>query len=181
MTRTSRTIAETLSRRYPLRWQAAFALLLAVLPWAAHAQQDLKIGYIDVTRVYNESEPARIARQRLEQEFSSRNREIQESFDRVNQLEKRFEADARSLSTTERARRDKELREATKDVQRRKRQFDDDLNARRNEANLEISDRATKIARQIGDREKFDLIVLDGLFTSKRIDITNQVIQALAK
>jgi len=83
------------------------------------------------------------------------------------------------LAETDRNRRQRELAELDRDLQRRQREFREDLNQRRNEELQGLLERAQRIVRQIAEQEKFDLIVQDAVFFSARVDITDKVLRAL--
>jgi len=83
------------------------------------------------------------------------------------------------LAEADRNRRQRELAELDRDLQRRQREFREDLNQRRNEELQGLLERAQRIVRQIAEQEKFDLIVQDAVFFSARVDITDKVLRAL--
>jgi len=56
----------------------------------------------------------------------------------------------------------------------------EDLNQRKNEELQQVLERANKVILQIGDAEKFDLILQDAVYHGARIDITDKVLKALA-
>lgn len=164
------------SRRLPAVFVAALLSLLAV--GAAHAQE-IKIGYVNSERILRDSAPARAATQKLEQEFAKRDRELQEIGVRLKQQAERFEKDAPVLAEVDRNRRQRELAEMDRDLQRRQREFREDLNQRRNEELQGLLERAQRIVRQIAEQEKFDLVVQDAVFFSARVDLTDKVLKAL--
>jgi outer membrane protein len=162
------------------RWFAwcVAALLSLGATGLAHAQE-FKIGYVNSERILRDSAPARAATQKLEQEFAKRDRDLQEMGARLKQQAERFEKDAPVLSEADRSRRQRELAEMDRDLQRRQREFREDLNTRRNEELQGLLERAQRIVRQIAEQEKFDLVVQDAVFFSPRVDITDKVLKAL--
>jgi outer membrane protein len=155
---------------------AALASSTVTLPAAA---QELKLGYVSSERILRDSAPAKAATQKLEAEFSKRDRELQDLGAKLKASADRFEKDAPVLSEAERARRQRELTELDRDLQRRQREFREDLNQRRNEELQGLLERAQRIVRQIAEQEKFDLIVQDAVYFSPRVDITEKVLRAL--
>ena len=87
----------------------------------------------------------------------------------------RIEAEMRSIKAAERARLEQD-----RDLQRKIREFQEDLNQRRNEETAAIVERANKVIKQIAETEKYDLIIQEAVYRSTRIDITEKVIKALA-
>jgi outer membrane protein len=162
------------------RWSAwCLATLLPLLAAGVAHAQDIKVGYVNSERILRDSAPARAATQKLEQEFAKRDRELQELGVRLKQQAERFEKDAPVLSEADRNRRQRELAEMDRDLQRRQREFREDLNQRRNEELQSLLERAQRIVRQIAEQEKFDLVVQDAVFFSSRVDITEKVLKAL--
>ena len=70
------------------------------------------------------------------------------------------------------------IREVTRSVLNR-REFQEDLNQRKNEETASVLERTNKVIKQIFDSEKYDLIVQDVVFAGPRVDITDKVIKAL--
>jgi outer membrane protein len=83
------------------------------------------------------------------------------------------------LSEAERGRRQRDLVEQDREFQRKRREFQEDLNQRKNEELGAVIERANKAIKQIFEAEKYDLILQDATFVSSRIDITEKVIKAL--
>lgn len=154
----------------------AAAIASLALPAVA---QELKIGYVSSEKILRESAPAKAATQKLEGEFSKRDRELQELGAKIKATADRFEKDAPVLGEAERARRQRELAELDRDLQRRQREFREDLNQRRNEELQGLLERAQRIVRRIAEQEKFDLIVQDAVYFSPRVDITEKVLREL--
>ena len=151
---------------------------LAALP-ALGAAQELRIGYVSGERVLRDSAPAKAAQAKLEAEFSKRQKEIEEIAARLKAASERLEKDAPTLSEAERSRRQRDLVEQDRDFQRKRREFQEDLNQRKNEELGAVVERANKAIKQIFDAEKYDLIIQDATFYSPRVDITEKVIKAL--
>ena len=67
-----------------------------------------------------------------------------------------------------------------RDLQRMQREFREDLNLRKERGTGAVLERANKVIQQIAEKEKFDLILQEAVYSSPRIDITDKVIKALA-
>ena len=154
------------------------AAALAALPLFAQAQE-LKIGYVNSERVLRESTAARSASTKIETEFGKREKDLNDLANRLKTASDKFDKDAPTLSEAERNRRQRELGEQDRDLQRKRREFQEDLNQRRNEEIAAIQERTGRVIRQIMDSEKFDLILIDVGFAGPRVDITKKVIDAL--
>lgn len=158
----------------------AWALLALGIAVSAPAwAQELKIGYVNSERVLRESAPARAAQTKLEAEFGRRERELTDQTNRLRTAADRLERDAPTLSEAERTRRQRELVEQDRDLQRKRREFQEDLNQRRNEELSAVVERANRVIKQIFDSERYDVILQEVVFASPRVDITDKVIRAL--
>ncbi len=144
----------------------------------AHGQE-LKIGYVNSERVMREAVPAKAAQAKLETEFSKREKDLTDLGARLKTAADKLEKDAPTLSETERSRRQRDLVEQDREFQRKRREFQEDLNTRKNEELSAVLERANKVIKQIFDQEKYDLIVQDAVHWSARVDITKKVIDAL--
>lgn len=152
------------------------ALLLAVAPVSA---QDSKIGFVNTERILRESAPAKASQQKLEQEFAKREKGIQETAAKLKESTARLERDAAVMPESERVKRQREAAELERDLQRRQREFREDLNQRRNEELAGVIERANRAIRQIAEAEKFDIIFQEAVYASPRIDITEKVLRSL--
>ncbi len=146
---------------------------------AAAQAQELKIGYVNSERVMREAVPAKAAQAKLEAEFSKREKDLTDLGARLKTAADKLEKDAPTLSETERSRRQRDLVEQDREFQRKRREFQEDLNTRKNEELSAVLERANKVIKQIFDQEKYDLIVQDAVHWSARVDITKKVIDAL--
>lgn len=156
------------------------ACCLAAACTVAVAQETLKIGFVSTERILRDAAPAKAAQQKLEQEFSRRDKELQEMAARLKSLGERLERDAAVSTEGDRQRRQREFAEVEKDYQRKQREFREDLNQRRNEELSQVIDKANRVIKQIAEQEKYDMILQEAVFASPRIDITEKVLRALA-
>ena len=156
---------------------AAAAMLMTLIP-AAQAQE-LKIGYVNSERVLREAAPAKAAQTKLEAEFSKRDKELNDQGARLKAAADKLDKDLPTLSEADRTRRQRELVDQDRDLQRKRRELQEDLNQRRNEEVAGVVERANRAIKQIFDSEKYDMIVQEVIFAGPRVDITDKVIKAL--
>jgi outer membrane protein len=141
--------------------------------------QELKIGYVNSERVLREANPAKAAQAKLEAEFGKREKDLADLANRLKAASDKLEKDAPTLSEAERGRRQRELIEQDREFQRKRREFQEDLNQRKNEELAAVVERANRVIKQIFDAEKYDLILQEVVFAGPRVDITKKVIDAL--
>ncbi len=155
------------------------AILLLVVMQGASAQENVKIGVVNIDRILRESSAAKAASSKLEAEFSKRSKDLQDGGAKLKALADKFEKDAPVLPETDRGRRQREIAEMDKDLQRRQREINEDFNQRKQEESIAVQDRVSKALRQLAEAEKYDLILQDGAFVSPRIDVTDKLLKLM--
>lgn len=152
--------------------------LLCMGAVASHAEE-FRVGFINTDRIFREANTAKVAQTKLEQEFSKREKELQEMDKTFRALIEKQERDAPSLSDAERLKRQRELTTLESDLRRKQRELQEDLNLRRRDETFAIFERMGKIIRQLAEQRKYDLIVQEAVYINPRIDITDEVIRIL--
>lgn len=151
-------------------------LALAALTAGA---QEFKVGIVNLDRIFREANSAKAAQTKLEQEFSKREKELNDTGSQLKTLSDKFEREALTLSETQRATRQKQLVDQDRDFQRKRREFQEDLNARKNEELQQVIERANRVVKTLAETEKYDLIVQEAVYVNPKHDITDKVLKAL--
>jgi len=157
-------------------------LIVATLPLAAQAEaqaQEVRIGIVNTERILRDSSPAKAAELKLKQEFVKRDEELQKLAARLKETNDKLERDSAVLAETDRTKRQREAAELDRELQRRTREFREDVNQRKNEELSQVVERSRKVIRQVAEQEKYDLVVEDAIYFNARIDITDKVLRAL--
>jgi outer membrane protein len=157
------------------------AIILLAACIAAPAMAELKLAFINTQRVMSESPQAKKASKKIEDEFVRREQELQQMTKRLQSLQEGQEKNALTMSEGDKRAKERELSDLNRDLQRKQREFREDLNLRKNEEMAGILERANKVIKQIAEAEKYDLIVQEAVYFSPRIDITDKVIKALGE
>ena len=157
------------------------AIFLLAACVAAPALAELKLAFINTQRVMSESPQAKKASKKIEEEFVRREQELQQMTKRLQSLQEGQEKNALTMSEGDKRAKERELSDLNRDLQRKQREFREDLNLRKNEEMAGILERANKVIKQIAEAEKYDLIVQEAVYFSPRIDITDKVIKALGE
>jgi len=154
---------------------AALSLLGTQQLWA----QEFRLGYVNLDRIIREAAPSKSAQAKLEQEFARREKDLQEIGNALKSSADKLEREAMTLSESQRAARQKQVMEQDRDFQRKRREFQEDLNARKNEELQQVFERANRVVRQLAEAEKYDLIIQEAVYVSPKHDITDKVIRSL--
>lgn len=155
-------------------------LLLGALALGASAQaQDFRVGFVNTDRIFREANSAKAAQSKLEQEFARREKELNDLGTALKTASEKFEREAPTLSESQRGQRQKALIDQDREFQRKRREFQEDLSARKNEELQQVLDRANRVVKQVAEAEKYDLILQEAVYINPRHDITDKVIKAL--
>ncbi len=149
---------------------------MALLPGFA---EDFRVGFINTDRIFREANTAKVAQTKLEQEFSKREKELVELGNVLKSNSEKLERDAPTLSETQRSTRQRQLAEQDRDFQRKRREFQEDLNARKNEELQQVLEKANKVVKQVAESEKYDLILQEAVYINPKHDITEKVIKVI--
>jgi outer membrane protein len=154
-------------------------LLVCGVCLSAAQAQEVRLGFVSTDRVLKEASTAKAAQTKLEQEFSKREKELVDLGANIKTLADKFEREAPTLPETQRQARQKQLLEQDREFQRKRREFQEDLNARKNEELQFVIQRANKVIKEIAVAEKYDFIFQDAVYVNPTHDITDKVIKAL--
>lgn len=167
------------SKRPVFRLLAATAL---VSFWGipAGAQDDIKIGVVNVPVLMDQAPQAKVAMDALQEEFAPRQRDILAKQKELEDLSAKVQRDLAVMGETERRNAEMELRDLQRDVQRLQTEFREDLNLRRNEELGNLQRSLLKEVQDYAETEGFDLVVGDGvLYASSAVNITESVLRAM--
>ena len=163
-----------------LSYSRLLALLLGASALLAHAQaEEVRIGYVNTDRIFREANTAKAAQTKLEQEFSKREKELIDLGNTIKTVSDKLEREAPTLSEAQRNSRQKQLVDQDREFQRKRREFQEDLNARKNEELQQVLERANKVVKQVAEAEKYDVVLQEAVYINPKLDITEKVIKAL--
>ena len=151
---------------------------LALLSSPAFAE-DFRVGFVNPDRVLREALPAKAAQAKLEAEFSKREKDVAALGEALKNASEKFEREAPTLTEAQRATRQRTLVDQDRDFQRKRREFQEDLNTRKNEELQAVYERANRIVKQVAETEKYDAILQEAIYINPKHDITDKVIKAL--
>lgn len=153
-------------------------LAIAVAGLSASAQE-FKVGVVNLDRIFREANTAKAAQTKLEQEFTKREKELTDLAGQLKAQSDKFEREAPTLAETQRTARQRQLVDQDRTFQTKRREFQEDLNARKNEELQLVIERANKVVKSLAETEKYDLILQESVYVSPKHDITDKVIKAL--
>jgi len=158
---------------------AALVGAMSVVAAPVVQAQGTKIGFVSTERILRESKPAKAAQAKIEAEFKRRDQDLKNMATKLRDMAQKLDKDAPVLSEADRIKRQRELADIDADLQRKRREFQEDFNRRRNEEFAAIVEKADAAIKNIANSQGYDLIIQDAVTVSPRVDITEQVLKAL--
>jgi outer membrane protein len=156
-------------------WLLVGLLSLSVSAFA----QDFRVGLVNIDRILREASPAKAAQAKLEQEFSRREKELNDLGAALKSSSEKFEREAPTLAESQRLQRQKQLVDQDRDFQRKRRELQEDVNARKNEELQQVLERTQKVVKLVAEQEKYDIVLQEAVYINPKHDITDKVIRAL--
>lgn len=166
-------------RNRPL-WSAALcALVLSFLSLAAFAQEDVRIGYVDMKRLFETAPQVVGAREALDREFRPRNEALIADEARLEQMREELAA-ATDADAEQRFEMEREVRNLQRSIERRREDLREELRFRLNARKNELEETIDIAVRQVARENDFDLILTSPVaFAADRIDITDRILSWL--
>lgn len=155
-----------------------FGVLLQLSPALALAQ--VKVGFVNISKVLDKAPQAESARERIEKEFAPRDRQLLDQQKEIRAMEDKLVKNGAVMSATERQRQESEIRSLKREIRRLQDEFREDLNLRRSQELSKLQRKVTEVIQELAKAENYDLIVTDGvIYAGERIDITDRIISQL--
>lgn len=142
--------------------------------------EEYRIAFVNATKVFEESPQYKAARDRLQTEFSRREKELLSEQKQLKQLEEKLQRDGSVMSESEVKRLERDILSRSRKLKNSQTEFREDLNLRQNEEFKKLRQQVREVIQEVGKSEKIDLIVSDGVvYFSKKIDISDLVLEKL--
>ena len=156
-----------------------FLSLIIVAAGFSAGAQEFKVGVVNLDRIFREANSAKAAQTKLEQEFSKREKELTDLATQLKTQSDKFEREAPTLAESQRTVRQRQLVDQDRTFQTKRREFQEDLSARKNEELQQVIERANKVVKALAETEKYDLILQESVYVNPKHDITDKVLRAL--
>ncbi len=156
--------------------------LVAIPQIATAANHEYKIGFVNTGKVLKEAPQARKVEERLKAQFEAREKVLLAKQQEILQLEAKMKSEGDIMSQQAERKLERELRLKLSQLKFEQQEFREDQNLRRNEEIRNLQSVIAQVLKQLGDEQKFDLILTEGVsYVSDAVDITPQIIEMLKK
>jgi len=155
------------------------ALMLTSLTSFAVAQE-LRIGVVNPNRLLEEAPQSKVALQRLEQEFSTRNDKLLREQKSIKGLEDKIRRDGAIMAESERRKLERDIVSRKRELRRGSDELREDRTFRSNEERGKLLRFVNDAITKIGKEENFDLILYEGIaYANPKIDLTKKILKRL--
>jgi len=139
-----------------------------------------KIGFVNTGTVLREAPQARRVEERLKAEFEAREKVLKAKQEELLEIERKLKSEGDIMAQTARRKLERELRLKLSQLKFEQQEFREDQNLRRNEEIRNLQTVISAALKRLGDEEKFDLILTEGVsYVSDAIDVTPRIIEML--
>lgn len=161
-------------------WLALLGVgLLSPTAWAGQ----YRIGYVDIGRVFENTEEGKAILGRLKGEFEKKQKELDEKMKAFEEKTKQFQQQASVMKDEVRQQRVQELAKEQRDLQALFLQYQNEINERKGRALVEFEGKVADVVQSIAKNEGLDYVLRREvlLFGPDKMDLTNEVIREYDK
>lgn len=162
--------------------QSRWLILIICLFSVSFAWAGQKIAFVNQAKLLQKAPQAEAARSKLQKEFAKRDKALVSLQKKIQSSAEKLQKDAAILSSTELNKLKRKITMMRRDLERDKSAFKEDLSIRQNEELVKLQKSVLKSIKTIAEREKYDLIISEGvIYASKQIDVTDKILAQLKK
>ena len=163
----------------PLALACALLLFLA----GPVAAEPVKIGYVDIQRVIDESTIGQQANTKLRKDFERRAAELKNMDKELEKVRKGLDSKGSVMSVERRRQMEEEFRRDRRDFKRADRDNREEFNIKRKQLLIGILPKIIKAVQAIGKEQGYTLILQNKpdilLYLADRVNVTSEVIARL--
>jgi outer membrane protein len=153
---------------------------LAATMLAVPALAEIKVGVVDYARLFEESPQAKAVQESLRAEFGPRLQQLVTQETSLKTKGEKLQKDVATMTPDQRSKAEKELRDAARELERKKGELNDDSNARRQEEMNKLQRSLITQVREYAKAQKYDIVIADGvIYATPTVDITTAVLATL--
>lgn len=165
-------------RHRALAWAAVLATAFVLVAPLAVAQE-LRVGYVDMKRLFDSAPQVVNARHALDAEFSPRNEQLLADDARLQRMERNL-AEMTDLDAEARFDMEREIRNLRRSIERRREDLAEELRFRTNAEKKALEETIEVAVEQVARAGGYDLILTSPVaWASERIDVTDRILDWL--
>jgi outer membrane protein len=144
------------------------------------AAADLKVGVVDIAKLFEESPQAKVVQEGLRAEFGPRLQQLVAQEQALKTRTEKYQKDQATMAADQRTKTEKDLRDSARELERKKAELQDDSNAKRQEEMNKLQRLLFGEVREYAKAQSFDIVIAEGvLYATPAVDITAAVLASL--
>ena len=144
------------------------------------AMAEVKIGVVDYARLLEQSPQAKALQDSLKNEFGPRYQQLLAQDQQLKQRADKLQKDGATMSQEQRDKEEKSIRDAARELERKKSEWQDDSNTKRNDEMNKLQRSLVGEVREYAKAQSFDIVIAEGvIYATPAVDITPAILQAL--
>lgn len=168
---------EKFSHRPALALAGAF--MLGLMLWSSAMADGVRIGYVDMKRLFDTMPQLVAARQELDQEFRPRNEALLADEARLERMRQDLAEDP-LIDEQRRMEREREINNMRRSIERRREDLVEEIRFRTNSKTEALRETIDVAVQEIAREENYDLILSNPVaYASESVDITDKVLDWL--
>ncbi len=168
-------------RKRARHWTLPILAIITLLVSAAHAQQVVRIGFIDPVRLIEQAPQGGRALEQLEIEFQPSNESLMKQHNRIQGMEAELEKNILVISANDAQARQRELDNLKRRLKRSQQEAREDYNLRRNEEIGKLQTLVREVIVELAKEQGYDLIIEQAVYVSEAVNLTDEVLGRLAQ
>ena len=142
----------------------------------------IKVGVVNASVVLEQSPQRSQALARLEREFSSRSRALNDREKSIMDTQQKLNRDSAILSSEDIQALERKLVSDRRELNRMQDEFAEDFSIRRNEELRKLEEEVAQAIIDLAIRDSYDLVLYQGvIFANESIDMTDKVLEELKR
>lgn len=157
-----------------------FLLVACLLISGPSLAQAAKIGWVNQMDLMAKAPQVESARKRLEDEFSSRQREVLAMDEDLRKLRDKYSREQALMKDEKQREMERDILSRDRDVKRNERELKEDISIRQNEVFMQLRQEILRLIEVYAKKNGYDLILTEGAaYASPTIDVTEQILVLL--
>lgn len=156
--------------------------LIAILLLAAPVLAETKIACIDLPRAMGLSKAGKIANDEISSLATKYKNELMSKEDELKALRAELEKQGMLLSDSAKAEKEREFQQGVKDLQRAQKDYNEELQQRRNEATQKLLEQMRPVIQKLGKDGGYQMIVEKNqgavIYSDQAADLTEELVKA---
>ncbi|QOC22998.1 OmpH family outer membrane protein [Wenzhouxiangella sp. AB-CW3] len=154
-------------------------LVLCCLLWLPAMADSVRIGYVDMKRLFDTMPHLVAAREELDREFRPRNEALLSDEAELERMQREL-SDSPALDEQQRVQREREINNMRRSIERRREDLVEEIRFRTNAKTEALRETIDVAVREIAREEGYDLVLSNPVaYASDTVDITKQVLEWL--